>query len=1245
MFVFFVISKTVKILVLIQVVICLGISGHALSQPNNSGQDDYLYARRLFDEGYFDLAAEQLERVLSDNPGMVNADEAQFLLGESLMLDGKAKGARAAFLRVVIVFPESPRAPEAMLNIGIALEKMGQFPEAVQAYRRVYSFYPQSSLTTESLRRALLISTRTDDNAEAEIIGDLLIEKYPFSEAADQARLLKASWQIELGNQLIARSYLERIAERTLLDSLASKAYLMLGMLFKNNWELDSADKAFRKAMQRDSISTAAQEARLELAKLLNYRGLPDQTFQILQPLIKSQLGDVTHQAIMRVGDASYRKGDLSESYQVYSKSTLPEAVIKTAWVAERLGYSQKALDKYLEISKSALPESKTAKLRAAQLASSLSQNFLAEQLWSDISNDSTLIDPFGQSIYELAKTKLTNLNSISYEEISELAVKLAKYFPQSPFLDDILYLQAIAAENLKKHDDAKNICESLVSLYPASSLSDSALVMIDFLNRCRLRGDKLMERMAELSSTPMMTQNQASWSLDWGDFYLNDFKDPVKAIDQYDIVLERPGITKEQMLHALQNSCDAYLRLYQIALREQDSVAIEMYRYNTYARLQSLLLEDPESGMTLHLIGAISIADLSVLDEHTATLSTLSRSADELLNLKNRSLISSFFLAQFVRTITNRSLSDSATVADWLVLADIVLQTAKDRRDIAAIKWFQAWAWNTLFPNTNSSDSTYKKLDSLRIVPEIVVKELFSEFPNTPAGFDAAWWLVEESKLKPVEKLQYLEIIERDFFYLLDPSEIAQTRGHLLDSLGQHLEAINARILADKLANWGRPNLDILSIPSSEDRYRRAWANLKSDSLYLSALEYRILLNTEPDGEFAAPALLDMASILATQDLTEVAVLYLDTLLTNFPYSTAAAKAEYIRPILELELDRYVEAYNGFKSLRSQSQNSDSSFFYDTQKVICLYRQNLLEKARKAAKELYGSYKEREDLNDAKAIFYLEKGRSLDRTKQFETARKQYKTVVDEYYLTTYADDAAFAIGLSLVAQNNFEEGIVSLIRFLENYPKSDLLADAKLSLGMAYVRSEKYSEGISILKQVWENDDSIHLWVPIFKTLISLYRKMHFFDAALKLNREYIERFPNAGDIFDRRMEIGQLYLQIGEWDESVRHYRPLLQLADAEREAEIQYYIGEACFNKGDFRTAILEYIKVPVLGRKTKLDWGVTALYQAAACYEKLGEPDGAIRMYRQIISETGATSNYGRAAQEKLDMIQAESNEK
>ena len=226
----------------------------------------------------------------------------------------------------------------------------------------------------------------------------------------------------------------------------------------------------------------------------------------------------------------------------------------------------------------------------------------------------------------------------------------------------------------------------------------------------------------------------------------------------------------------------------------------------------------------------------------------------------------------------------------------------------------------------------------------------------------------------------------------------------------------------------------------------------------------------------------------------------------------------------------------------------------------------------------------------------------------------------------------------MSLLTQGKLKEGAAALDRFVEDYPDSELKWEALLSLGMAQYRVENYPEAAAALNRIWSSEDAGPAWKSAFEILITVYKDSRFWDAAIRLTREYLRRFPDTPDNIDRRMDIGWFYLQIGEWDEAVRQYRSLMPLADAECEAEVQFYIGEAHMAKGEWRTAILEFLKVRVLGRKTKLDWGVTAIYKAGICYEKLGESEGAARMYRRIIEERGPTSNYGRTAQNRLDAL-------
>jgi len=1192
-----------------------------VSPTNDAGRNGYLYSRRLYDEGYYDMAAEQLERVLRDHPGLADADEAQFLLGESYIHTGELKRARAAFLRLAIIFPDSPRAPEAMLKVGIILEQLEHLIKASQAYRRVHDFYPKSPQSILGLTHAMEIHVSIGDSIKAEIIADLLIKKYPHSDAADIARLNKAVWMDKRGNQTTARAYLKRIAERTNVDSLAIKALLELGRICQSNMELDAAVVVYCQAIQRDNKESASHKASLQLADLLNYRGLPDEALAILEHLLKDSSHSKIMDALERAGDAYYRKGDLLRAFAFYQRSTLPDARLKAAWTAERNGDARMALDIYIELSQSDIPVSKMARLRAAQIAVLLNEYDRAMGLWWEVVRDSVLADSFGRAFFELGllNLKVTNMDSLNL--VTEIVNSMVSRYPQSPYHDDLTYIEALTNEKLGNYNEAIEVYLTIIKDFPASPFSDSSLAAIEFINRCYIRSEQLMERMAELSSTPQGTISPVRWALEWGDFYLNDLKDQVRAIDQYDYVLADSIATEEQRKHAFYHSGEAYLQLFQIAIREADSVAIELYSDSVHVRL--LLLENADMGSddALMLRTNLSMSDFShvVLDNNS--LDRFIDTSKVVFDIYGIEHIKPEWIITYLESALQQGRIDSANQQEWFKLVDGISAGLKDERNKARIELFKI----KLMAATGS-------LDLATDTAAVLIKQ----WQQTPAGAQAMWWMIEHAPIKPDKKLDFLIEYHNKYYYLLDPEIEAQITASLLDSLEKPLKALKTREYANAIAKWGQPELNILSIPNESGRFRRAQAYFKSDSLYRAALEYRSLLNMTPHGEFAAQSLLGLVRIYTSQGFSEIAISYLDTLELRFPYSDAASYGEHIRPGLEFGLERYSEARKGYLTLSERESEPDSIFYFTTQSVVCLYRQNKLEEAFKSAKELYKKFKKREDLDNVKALFFLEKGRSYDRVRDFENARKLYAIVQNKYLLTPWVDDAAYASGLSFIAQDRFEDSAVILELFKENYPESNLIPDVQLSLGLTYLRAEKYDKAIITLKQAWEDLLTKRVWMPAFRLLMDVYRNAHFWDAAIKLNREYLSRFPNAEDILDRRMEIGQLYLQIGEWDEAVRHYRPLLETADAERGAEIQYYIGEAYQNKGDYRTAILEFLKVPVLGRKTKLDWGVTAIYQTGICYEELGDIDGATRMYRQIIHKTGATSNYGRTAQKRLE---------
>ena len=95
-----------------------------------------------------------------------------------------------------------------------------------------------------------------------------------------------------------------------------------------------------------------------------------------------------------------------------------------------------------------------------------------------------------------------------------------------------------------------------------------------------------------------------------------------------------------------------------------------------------------------------------------------------------------------------------------------------------------------------------------------------------------------------------------------------------------------------------------------------------------------------------------------------------------------------------------------------------------------------------------------------------------------------------------------------------------------------------------------------------------------------------------------------------------------------------------ADIDNDPRIQFWIGESYLGKGQFQQAISEYLKIVYFTMPAKLlsQFKVTAQYQAAICYVKLGKLENAKQLFQRIINDQGAESVFGKPAKEKLEEI-------
>ena len=98
--------------------------------------------------GQYDLAVLGFDAYIRDFPKSDNADNAQLLVGKSLMLDNKYDKAVEAFEKVVRNYPTGDAISEAYYQEGLSLQHLGDAARAREAFDTVIKKYPDSTPAT-----------------------------------------------------------------------------------------------------------------------------------------------------------------------------------------------------------------------------------------------------------------------------------------------------------------------------------------------------------------------------------------------------------------------------------------------------------------------------------------------------------------------------------------------------------------------------------------------------------------------------------------------------------------------------------------------------------------------------------------------------------------------------------------------------------------------------------------------------------------------------------------------------------------------------------------------------------------------------------------------------------------------------------------------------------------------------------------------------------------------------------------
>jgi TolA-binding protein len=275
-----------------------------------------------------------------------------------------------------------------------------------------------------------------------------------------------------------------------------------------------------------------------------------------------------------------------------------------------------------------------------------------------------------------------------------------------------------------------------------------------------------------------------------------------------------------------------------------------------------------------------------------------------------------------------------------------------------------------------------------------------------------------------------------------------------------------------------------------------------------------------------------------------------------------------------------------------------------------------------------------------------FERGMELFNKEKYPAAIRLFDSFIengDKSNLIAIADAEYFR---SLAALNLFNpDAEYSMVSFIRTHPESPRLNDARLALGNYFYQNKSYRKAATYFEEVNRQELSPeNLPEYFFRLGYSLYtrgekpRALLMFSEIKDIDTEYTppatyyfaqiayeqKMYQTALEGFNKLRNdetfgsvvpfyiIQILYLQ-KEYDQILTLGPEILNSAPRERAVELYRFIGDAYYNKGNFREA-LPYFEKFTAGTKIS---DREDKYQLGYCYYKTGDLDKAIKLFREI----------------------------
>jgi len=1180
------------------------ISAQGQSSTENS---DFKLALNLYNDGMFELAAEQLKQFVAAFPSTAQGVEARFYLGLARLKLKQYDEARLAFQTFALTYQDNPKAPEAWRNVGESYAAMNNHKEAALAYERVKVFHPKSPTSPDALVMAAKQFTLAGLNDDARRVLRIVLQEYPSTPAAQDARAELGHLYFVEGNLVQAEQELERVIEGDPSQEARSQALLVLGDIYFAQWRMEQARTCYEEIITKHKASAIRAVARVRIGNVLMALGkFGDAAESYSKALSEKSLLDSNSvvEAGVALGNAYAAMNDHTKAIRQYELALgdvrpghpFETDLLNRIAVEEEKGGNHtratRALQRILLLSPDGDVRRRTL-VHLAIAAENGGNPGEAVRLYG-MFLEAFPNDPAAPEVLQKS-AELSNRQLKDPRRAGLLCEMLISRFSSSPQVITAYLRAADCYEQLKDFRRSIELRHELLRAYPAADSAEFVEAHTRVLETFEAKDkDAALEKLALLLGDVFAERSRGDLAFTLGEVYFKDLKNFTAAAEQFTAVINS-GLTGARFEDALFFRSKSYEYL---SWRDPSYRAPAIESYTTFVNSYASDPRSDEAYLSLFRLKATSVREAIVAYDGIRSARPQTPGRDEML----------------LRTGMLQEASD--TSAAMATYATVLREHATSRSAIDA--GYRRFA---IFLRREHSDSA-----------AVEGKRFVSRYPNSrhTAQVLAGLGEIAHRSSSFADAAEYFSTLREQFAYTAAAENIGPKLASAYAAGGKNDEAmrvLDGLIEEEKSDPFGsgQPRGELLL---EQARLKR----LSGHPVAAREIVFQLLAHERP-GPLTGEAYSLLGRIANDEGNAELATAYFQQAGTASPGSTST------REVADLLFasGAYGDAARQYTLLAASAKEENEKLYCEARTIVAVLRSDDMERAQK---EIGGFTKAHKGSDDHLATFELEKGNLFFRKGEYKSASAAYKVVLDKYDETPSVPEALYWSGKILETNSKSAEAAKLYTEILADYPAASILPRVRLALGNISYQAEQWDEAIRYFKSVAEDPHADPKLLPFATSnLIETYEAAGFFDAALDWTRKYLDRFPSSDDAFDKRIKIGILYQRLGYHEQSLVHLQGLLDEAGSELEGEIRYYIAEANFQKGDYQQAILDFLKVPYLvTKKGEIDWTANSFYMAGQSYERLGRHDQALAMYQQIVDRPGIDQTFKAAAAKEIDRV-------